>query len=185
MADELKGKMIAVLCTDGVEQVEFVEPRKAIEHAGGSSQVLSIKDDDIQAMESDITPKGTFPVDRLVADASVDDYDGLLLPGGTVNPDKLRLDEDAIGFVQAFAKTGKPIAAICHGPVTLVEADLVNGRTLTSYPSIRTDIVNAGGDWVDEEVVVDQGLVTSRSPDDLEAFCAKLVEEFAQVGAAT
>jgi protease I len=180
MSDELNGKMIAVLAADGVEQVEMVEPRKAIEHAGGSSELLSLEEGDIQAMEADLNPKGTFPVDKLVADADPGDYDGLLLPGGTVNPDKLRLDEDAIRFVQEFAKTGKPIAAICHGPWTLVEADLVKGRTLTSYPSIRTDIKNAGGEWVDEEVVVDEGLVTSRSPDDLEAFCAKMVEEFAE-----
>ena len=176
MSDELKGKMIAVLAADGVEQVEMVEPRKAIEHAGGSSQLLSIGEEDIQAMEGDITPKGTFPVDRLVSDVSVGDYDGLILPGGTVNPDKLRADEDAVAFVKAFVESGKPVAAICHGPWTLVEAGVVEGRTLTSYPSIRTDIRNAGGDVVDEEVAVDGNLITSRSPDDLEAFGAAFVK---------
>jgi protease I len=180
MADELKGKKVAMLAADGVEQVELVEPRKAVEEAGGTVELLSIEEGEIQAMESDINPKDTFPVDGLVGDADPDDYDGVILPGGTVNPDKLRADEHVIDFLQAFAKTGKPIAAICHGPVTLVEADLVRDRTLTSYPSIRTDIRNAGGNVVDEEVVVDQGLVTSRSPDDLEAFCAKLVEEIAE-----
>jgi protease I len=176
MSDELNGKLIAVLAADGVEQVEMVEPRKAIEHAGGSSELLSLEEGDIQAMESDLNPKGTFPVDRLVGDVSVDDYDGLILPGGTVNPDNLRADEDAVSFVKAFVDSGKPVAAICHGPWTLVEAGVVDGRTLTSYPSIRTDIRNAGGNVVDEEVVVDGNLITSRNPDDLEAFCAKLVE---------
>ncbi len=176
MADELNGKKLAVLAADGVEEVELVEPRKAVEHAGASSELLSLETADIQAMESDINPTGTYPVDKLVADASVDDYDGLLLPGGTVNPDNLRADADAVAFVKAFVESGKPVAAICHGPWTLVEAGVVAGRTLTSYPSIRTDIRNAGGTVVDEEVAVDGNLITSRSPDDLEAFCAKLVE---------
>jgi protease I len=131
-------------------------------------------------MNGDIDKGDTFPVDKKVADASADDYDGLILPGGVANPDNLRMDDDVIAFVQAYFKTGKPVGVICHGPWTLVEADLVRGRTLTSYPSLRTDIRNAGGIVVDEEVVTDEGLVSSRNPDDLPAFCAKLVEEFAE-----
>ncbi len=180
MADELNGKKIAILAADGVEQVELEQSREAVEQAGGSVELLSLDDGEIQAMNHDINPADTFRVDKKVSDASPDDYDGLVLPGGTVNPDNLRVDDDAIGFVQAIAKAGKPIGAICHGPWTLVEADLVRGRKLTSYPSIRTDIRNAGGEVVDEEVVVDQGLVTSRNPDDLPAFCDKIVEEFAE-----
>ncbi len=132
------------------------------------------------SMNNDLKPADRIAVEKVIADASVDDYDGLILPGGTVNADKLRQNGDVIGFLQAFFKTGKPVGVICHGPWTLVEADLVRGRTLTSYPSIRTDIRNAGGNVVDEEVVVDQGLVSSRNPDDLPAFCAKIVEEFAE-----
>jgi protease I len=131
-------------------------------------------------MNSDIEPADTFTVDKAIADASPSDYDGLILPGGTVNADRLRIDEQVVAFVQEYFKAGKPVGAICHAPWTLVEADLVRGRTLTSYPSLRTDIRNAGGTAVDEEVVVDQGLVTSRNPDDLPAFCAKIVEEFAE-----
>ena len=131
-------------------------------------------------MNSDIEPADTFTVDKTVADASQEDYDGLILPGGTVNADKLRASDDVVSFLQAYFKTGKPVGVICHGPWSLVEADLVRGRTLTSFPSIRTDIRNAGGEVVDEEVVVDQGLVSSRNPDDLPAFCAKIVEEFAE-----
>jgi protease I len=180
MADQLNGKKIAFLAADGVEQVELEKPREAVEQAGATVELLSLDDGEIQAMNSDINPADKFPVDKKVADASPDDYEGLVLPGGTVNPDNLRVDEDAISFVQEIAKAGKPIGAICHGPWTLVEADLVRGRTLTSYPSIRTDIRNAGGNVVDEEVVVDKGLVTSRNPDDLPAFCDKIVEEFAE-----
>jgi protease I len=180
MADELSGKTIAILATDGVEQVELEQPREAVENAGGTTELLSIDDGEIQGMNGDIDKGDTFPVDKKVADASVDDYDGLILPGGVANPDNLRMDEDVIAFLQAYFKTGKPVGVICHGPWTLVEADLVRGRTLTSYPSLRTDIRNAGGNVVDEEVVTDQGLVSSRNPDDLPAFCAKLVEEFAE-----
>jgi protease I len=180
MADELKGKKIAILAADGFEQIELETPRDAVTQAGATTELLSLEAGEIQGMESDINPKDKFPVDKAVAEASVDDYDGLLLPGGTVNPDNLRVDENVITFLQDFFKTGKPVGVICHGPVTLVEADLVRGRKLTSYPSIKTDIRNAGGNWVDEEVVVDKGLVSSRSPDDLEAFCAKVVEEFAE-----
>jgi protease I len=180
MANELDGKKIAILAADGVEQVELEKPREAVEGAGAETELLSIEGGEIQAMNHDIDKGDTFPVDRVVGDASPDDYDGLLLPGGVANPDNLRADEDAVSFVQEFFKTGKPVGVICHGPWTLVEADVVKGRTLTSYPSIRTDIKNAGGNVVDEEVVVDQGLVSSRNPDDLPAFCDKIVEEFAE-----
>jgi protease I len=180
MADDLNGKKIAILAADGVEQVELEQPREAVQNAGAETELLSLEDGEIQAMNHDIDKGDTFPVDRVVSDASPDDYDGLLLPGGTMNPDNLRQDQNAVGFVQEFFKTGKPVGVICHGPWTLVEADVVNGRTLTSYPSLRTDIKNAGGNVVDEEVVVDQGLVSSRNPDDLPAFCDKIVEEFAE-----
>src|SRR6201992_2260754 len=180
MADELKGKKIAILAADGVEQVELERPRQAVEQAGAETELLSIEAGEILAVEHDITPSEKFAVDVAVADASVDDYDGLILPGGVGNPDKLRKEDAVIDFLQDWFKAGKPVGVICHGPWTLVEADLVRGRTLTSYPSIRTDIRNAGGNVVDEEVVVDQGLVSSRNPDDLPAFCAKIVEEFAE-----
>jgi protease I len=180
MADELKGKKIAIIATDGVEQVELTEPRKAVESAGGQTELLSLEDGQIQAMNSDINPADKFDVDKVIGDASADDYDGLILPGGTVNADHLRMSDDVVSFVQAIFKSGKPVGVICHGPWTLVEADLVRDRTLTSFPSLQTDIRNAGGKWVDEEVVVDEGLVTSRNPDDLPAFCSKIVEEFAE-----
>jgi protease I len=180
MPDNLNSKRIAIIATDGVEQVELVKPREAVEKAGGSTELLSLETGEIQAMNSDINPADKFDVDKPIADASPDDYDGLILPGGTVNADRLRMSDDVVSFVQNIFKEGKPVGVICHGPWTLVEADLVRDRKLTSWPSLRTDIRNAGGNWVDEEVVVDEGLVTSRKPDDLPAFCAKIVEEFAE-----
>jgi protease I len=180
MANELDGKRVAILATDGVEQVELVQPREAVEAAGADTELLSIKDGEIQAMNHDIDKADTFRVDRLVGDASVDEYDALLLPGGAVNPDKLRIDPSAVGFVRDFFGTGKPVGVICHGPWTLVEADVVRGRQITSWPSVRTDLRNAGAEVLDQEVVVDAGLVSSRWPDDLPAFCAKVVEEFAE-----
>ncbi|MFC8384516.1 type 1 glutamine amidotransferase domain-containing protein [Nocardia sp. NPDC057272] len=176
----LTGKRVAILATDGVEQVELVQPRAAVEDAGATTTLLSLANGAIQAMNHDVEKGDTFPVDRRVAEAAVDDFDALLLPGGTTNPDKLRQDPAAVAFVKEFAATGKPIGVICHGPWILVEADAVRGRTLTSYPSVRTDIRNAGGTVVDQEVVVDNGLVSSRNPADLPAFCAKIVEEFAE-----
>ena len=180
MSDELKGKKIAIIAADGVERVELEQPRDAVQNAGAATELISLEAGEIQAMDNDLEPARKIPVDKAIGDASVDDYDGLILPGGVANPDNLRQSDDVIAFVQAFFKTGKPVGVICHGPWTLVEADLVRGRTLTSFPSIRTDIRNAGGNVVDEEAVVDQGLVSSRNPDDLPAFCAKIVEEFAE-----
>jgi protease I len=177
MAGELQGKKVAFLLTDGVEQIEYIEPRKAVEAAGGEAQLVSLKQGTIQGFNH-LDKGDTFKVDLTVKEADPNDFDGLVLPGGVANPDILRTDQDAVAFVQAFFEAGKPVAAICHGPWTLVEADVVRGRTLTSWPSVRTDIQNAGGTWVDEEVHVDAGLVTSRKPDDLPAFCAKTVEEF-------
>jgi protease I len=180
MAEDLKGKKVAIIATDGVEQVELEKPRDAVESAGADTELLSLEAGQIQAMNGDINPADKFEVDKAISDASPDDYDGLILPGGTVNADRLRMDDDVIAFLQSYFKAGKPVGVICHGPWTLVEADLVKDRTLTSFPSLRTDIRNAGGNVVDEEVVVDQGLVSSRNPDDLPAFCAKIVEEFAE-----
>jgi protease I len=179
MANELGGKKIAILAADGVERVELEQPRAAVVAAGAETELLSLHDGQIQAMNHDIEPANRFPVDRKVADASVEDYDALILPGGVVNPDKLRIDRDAIQFVKEFFDSGKPIGVICHGPWSLVEADVVRGRTLTSWPSVRTDIRNAGGNVVDEEVVTDQNLTSSRWPDDLPAFCERIVQEFA------
>jgi protease I len=176
---ELSGKRVAILATDMFEQVELVEPRKAVEQAGADVELVSLEAGEIQGFNH-YDKADTFPVDKVVSDVSVDDYDALLLPGGVGNPDTMRMDENAVGFVRSFFEQGKPVAAICHAPWMLVEADVVRGRTLTSFWSVKTDVKNAGGSWVDDEVVVDQGLVTSRSPDDLPAFCAKAIEEFAE-----
>jgi protease I len=183
MAD-LNGKRIAFLATDMVEQVELTEPWKAVEHAGGTPELVSLEEGEIQGFNH-YDKADKFGVDRTVADASPDDYDGLVLPGGVGNPDTLRTDEDAVQFVRTFVEGGKPVAVICHGPWTLVEAGVVRGRTLTSYPSVKTDIRNAGGNWVDQEVVVDDNIVSSRKPDDLPAFCKALVEQVAQVPVGT
>jgi protease I len=179
MAENLKGKRVAFLAADGVEQIELTKPWDAIRQAGADVELLSVESGKIQGVNH--MDKGDeFTVDRVVSDANANDYDGLVLPGGVANPDFLRTNDDAVKFVREFFNQGKPVAAICHGPWTLVEAGVVQGRTLTSWPSIQTDIRNAGGNWVDEEVHVDNGLVTSRKPDDLDAFCAKTIEELAE-----
>ena len=179
MAGELQGKKVAFLATDGVEQVEYTEPRKAIEHAGAEAQLVSLRPGEIQGFNH-LDKADTFPVDLAVKDARAEDFDGLVIPGGVANPDAMRLDRDAVRFVRSFFDAGKPVAAICHAPWMLVEADVVRGRTLTSWPSLQTDIGNAGGTWVDEEVHVDRGMVTSRKPDDIPAFSAKAIEEIAE-----
>ena len=180
MAGKLDGKTIAfVVAQEGAEQVELTEPWKAVEAEGGTPELLSTESGEIQAFNH-LDKGDTFTVDKTVADADVADYDGLVLPGGVANPDFLRTDEDAVSFIRGFFEAAKPVGVICHGPWTLVEADVLKGRTITSWPSLQTDIRNAGGTWVDEEVVVDEGLVSSRNPDDLPAFCAKIVEESAR-----
>jgi protease I len=179
MAQDLQGKKVAFLATSGVEQVELTEPWKALEEAGAQVELVSLDPGEIQGFEKR-EKKDTFTVDRTVAEADASDYDGLVLPGGVVNPDMLRTDEDAVGFTKAFFEQGKPVAAICHGPWMLVEADVVRGRKVTSWPSVKTDLRNAGAEWVDEECVVDGGLVTSRKPDDIPAFNAKVIEEVAE-----
>jgi protease I len=179
MAQRLQDKKVAFVATDGVEQVELTEPWEAVESEGGSPELISIESGEIQGFNH-LDKDQKFPVDRTAEQAKVEDYDGLVLPGGVANPDRLRMDENVVRFVRAFFEAGKPVAVICHGPWTLVEADVVRGRTLTSWPSLKTDIRNAGGEWVDEQVHVDNGLVTSRKPDDLPAFCDKLVEEICE-----
>jgi protease I len=180
MADKLQGKRIAfVVAPEGAEQVELTEPWKAVESEGGKPELLSTEEGQVQAFNH-LDKGDTFTVDRTVGDASPSDYDALVLPGGVASPDFLRMDEDAVAFIRGFFEQAKPVAVICHGPWTLVEADVLRGRKITSWPSLKTDIRNAGGNWVDEEVVVDEGLVSSRNPDDLPAFCAKLVEEFCE-----
>jgi protease I len=185
MADELRGRTVAILATDGVERVELEAPRGALYGAGAVTELLSIHDGEIAARQFDLDPAGSFPVDRQVSDASVEDYDALLLPGGTMNPDQLRTNADAVAFVRSFMESGKPVASICHGPWTLAEADCVRGKRLTSWPSIRSDLRNAGAEVVDEEVCVDGQLTTSRGPQDMAAFCAAIVEQFARVPAAS
>jgi protease I len=179
MAQRLQGKRIAFLATEGVEQVELEQPLQAVREAGGEVDLIDLEDGELQAFNH-LDKGDTFPVDRVVSDVRADDYDGLVLPGGVANPDRLRTDPDAVRFVRDFVTSGKPVGVICHGPWTLVEADVLRGRTITSWPSLRTDVENAGGRWVDEEVHVDQGIVSSRKPDDLPAFCAKVVEELAE-----
>jgi deglycase len=183
MAKPLQGKRVAILAADGVERVELEVPREEVQRAGAQTDLLSLRNGEVQARNNDLDEGGTFSVDREVSDASVDDYDALLLPGGTVNPDKLRIDDQAVAFVRDFVSSGKPVGVICHGPWTLIEAGVVNGRTLTSFPSIRTDLRNAGATVVDEEVVIDGNLISSRSPDDLSVFCQAVVEQFAKAPA--
>ncbi len=178
MAGTLNGRRIAILAADGVGAGRA--GTAPLQYADARAEVVSIKSGEIHAHASDLAGAGTSTVDRPVGEVSVDDYDALLLPGGTVNPDHLRMDEQAVGFVRDFFNSGKPVGTICHGPWTLLEAGVLEGRRITSFPSLRTDLRNAGANVVDEEVVVDEGLVSSRSPDDLPAFCAKVVEEFAE-----
>jgi len=180
MPDRLQGKKIAFLtANEGVEQVELVEPLEAVQEAGAEAELLAPEAGEIQAFDH-LDKADTFPVDRAVGEADAGDYDGLVLPGGVANPDQLRTKPEALEFVRGFFAAGKPVGVICHGPWTLIDAGVVEGRTLTSWPSLQTDLRNAGAEWVDEEVHVDQGLVSSRKPDDLEAFKAKIVEEFAK-----
>jgi protease I len=180
MSDQLQGKKIAILvANEGVEQVELTSPLGALRDAGAEVDLLAPEREEIQAFNH-LDKGDTFDPDKPVAEADSGEYDGLVLPGGVANPDQLRTDPDAVGFVRSFFEAGKPVGVICHGPWTLIDADVVRGRTLTSWPSLETDLRNAGAEWVDEEVHVDQGLVTSRKPDDLDAFNAKIVEEFAE-----
>lgn len=180
MSEQLQGKRIAILiANEGVEQVELTEPLKAVRDAGAKADLLAPEAGEIQAFNH-LDKGDTFKVDKVVGDAEASDYDGLVLPGGVANPDQLRTSEEAVEFTRAFFAAGKPVGVICHGPWTLIEADVVRGRTVTSWPSLQTDLRNAGAEWVDEEVHVDQGLVTSRNPGDLPAFNAKIVEEFAE-----
>jgi protease I len=177
MSSELNGKRIAILVESGFEQVEMTEPRQALEDAGAQADLISPEDREVMGMEHE-EPGDSFTVDVSLKSADPDDYDGLVLPGGVANPDKLRINPDAVKFVKSFVDAGKPIAAICRGPWTLIEAGAAKGRTMTSWPSLKTDLRNAGANWVDKEVVVDRGVVTSRKPDDIPAFNEKMIEEF-------
>ena len=179
MADKLQGKRIAFIATDMVEQVELTEPWKAVTDEGAKADLVSLEEGEIQGFNH-YDKADKFKVHQTVEEAQADDYDALVVPGGVGNPDTLRMDENAVAFVRAFFEQGKPVGVICHGPWMLVETGVVRGRTVTSWPSLRTDIRNAGGNWVDREVVVDDGLVTSRKPADLPAFNAKIVEEFSE-----
>jgi protease I len=180
MAEELKGKKIAfVMANEGVEQIELTKPLEAVREAGAEVELLAPEGGQVQAFNH-LDKADTFDVDRPLGDADASEFDGLVLPGGVANPDVLRTKEEARSFIRAFFEAGKPVGAICHGPWALIDAGVVSGRTVTSWPSLETDLRNAGAEWVDEEVHVDQGLVTSRKPDDLDAFDAKIVEEFAE-----
>lgn len=179
MSGKLDGKVVAILATDGFEQVELLEPKRQLEAAGARTVVVSPKAGEIKGWDVDDWGQ-SVPVDRKLDEAVADDFDALVLPGGVINPDKLRVQPEAVAFARRFFETGKPVGAICHGPWLLVEADEVKQRTVTSWPSLQTDLRNAGANWVDQEVVVDHGLVTSRKPDDLPAFCAKLIEEIGE-----
>ena len=178
MQQNLKGKRVAILATDGFEQVELTEPKKALEQAGAITEVISPKSGEIRGWKSKDWGD-SVKVDKTLTNANPSDYDALVLPGGVANPDNLRMDEKAVRFVKDFAQSGKPVAAICHGPWTLVEAGVVKGHTLTSWPSLKTDLKNAGANWVDKEVVMDGNFITSRKPDDLPAFNKKVIEEIA------
>ncbi|MEP6822885.1 MAG: type 1 glutamine amidotransferase domain-containing protein [Chthoniobacterales bacterium] len=176
---KLDGKKVAILVADGFEQVEMTKPREALKGEGAETTIVSTKSGQIQGMNH--ADKGDkFDVDLTLEKAKANDYDALLIPGGLMNPDELRSTPEALEFTRHFFRTGKPVAAICHGPWVLIDAEVVKGRTLTSWPAIQTDVKNAGGNWVDEEVVVDNGLVTSRKPDDIPAFNEKMIEEFAE-----
>jgi protease I len=179
MAKDLSNLKVAILVTDGFEQAELTGPREALNDAGAKTFIISPKAGEVQGWKH-YEHADKFPVEFLLDEADPDDFDALMLPGGVANPDQLRMNPKAVEFVRGFFEAGKPVAAICHGPWTLIEAGAVKGRKMTSWPSIKTDLINAGADWVDQEVVVDNGLVTSRKPDDLPAFCAKIVEEFAE-----
>jgi protease I len=177
--DKLAGKKVAILAADMFERVELEEPRKALEDAGAETEIVSLNEGEIKGYDH-FEPANSVKVDRTVEEASVDDYDALLIPGGVGNPDLLRGDENAVNFVREFAASKKPMAVICHGPWMLVESGVVRGKKVTSWPTLQTDIRNAGGEWVDEEVVVTEGIVTSRKPDDIPAFNEKMIEEFAE-----
>jgi protease I len=179
MEKDLSGKRVAIVVANGFEQIEMTDPRGALDGAGAETDLVSIEDGEVKGWEHKEWGD-TFEVEVPIDEADPDDYDALLLPGGVMSPDRLRRDERVLAFVRAFFEAGKPVAAICHGPWTLIDAGVVAGRWVTSYPSIRKDLENAGAEWVDEEVVVDQGLVTSREPADLPAFDAKMIEEFAE-----
>ena len=183
MSNELNGKRVAILvANEGVERVELTSPREALEDAGAKTEIVSLEPGEVQTFDH-LDKAAKFDVDRTVAEAAVSDYDALVLPGGVANPDELRGDDDAVSFVRGFVDQGKPIGVICHGPWTLVEANVLRGREITSWPSLRTDITNAGAIWVDQEVVNDRGIISSRNPDDLPAFNQAIVEEFARAAA--
>ena len=176
---DLTGKKVAILVADGFEQVEMTGPRAALDEAGAETRIVSPKDDQVEGWNH--YDKGDkFPVDVKLAEADSEDFDALLLPGGVANPDQLRMKPEAVNFVKAFFDSGKPVAVICHGPWTLIEAGVVKGKKITSWPSVKTDLINAGAEWVDEECVVDNGLVSSRNPGDIPAFNKKMIEEFAE-----